>query len=81
MSECLLLKQDKAKSFFQAEGTGVEPATPVKGHLISSEAASHSLTLRLVRFSLFSHRLNLEFYAKKTGLTRFPTTFLLCVPL
>ena len=29
-----------------AEGTGVEPATPVKGHLISSEAASHSLTLR-----------------------------------
>ncbi len=24
----------------QAEGTGLEPATPVKGHLISSEAAN-----------------------------------------
>ena len=24
----------------EAEGTGLEPATPVKGHLISSEAAN-----------------------------------------
>ena len=32
----------------KAEGTGVEPATPVKGHLISSEAASHSLTLLIL---------------------------------
>ena len=31
--------------YSKAEGTGVEPATPVKGHLISSEAASHSPTL------------------------------------
>ena len=29
----------------KAEGMGLEPTTPVKGHLISSEAASHSLTL------------------------------------
>ncbi len=31
---------------FQAEGTGLEPATPLLGHHISSVAANHSLTLR-----------------------------------
>jgi hypothetical protein len=30
----------------QAEGTGLEPATPLLGHHISSVAANHSLTLR-----------------------------------
>ena len=30
----------------QAEGTGLEPATPLQGHHISSVAANHSLTLR-----------------------------------
>ena len=30
---------------FQAEGTGLEPATPLLGHHISSVAANHSLTL------------------------------------
>ena len=29
----------------QAEGTGLEPATPLLGHHISSVAANHSLTL------------------------------------
>jgi hypothetical protein len=31
---------------FAAEGTGLEPATPLLGHHISSVTASHSLTLR-----------------------------------
>ena len=30
----------------QAEGTGLEPATPLLGHHISSVAANHSLTLQ-----------------------------------
>ncbi len=37
------------RQFTLAEGTGLEPATPGKGHHISSVAASHSLTLRLNR--------------------------------
>ena len=32
--------------FWKAEGTGLEPATPLLGHQISSVAANHSLTLR-----------------------------------
>ncbi len=31
---------------YEAEGTGLEPATPLLGHHISSVAANHSLTLR-----------------------------------
>ena len=46
-------------SFLQAEGTGLEPATPLLGHHISSVAANHSLTLRKslhnnsLRYALF----------------------------
>lgn len=36
-----------ADETYKAEGTGLEPATPLLGHHISSVAANHSLTLRI----------------------------------